>query len=293
MSKFKVIKDKNKCEGLWNKFSPNKVLWDLWDVRLCFHSKNFVFYFILGYEKDEEVGLIPLVLEKKSRVYTYFGDTFPEQNKFFLKDKSKLSLFLKQCPLDTQIYYIDNEEKDFYNFNPSEKRYFLNFKKYGNDIENYLKTFTKKHRKNLRYDLKKLKEKNYRIKINEIGEFDTLVKFNELRFGKESNYNDINFYQSMKKLIDFSKRKNILHMITVKFNNKTEAIGIGIIYNKIYYVIGSGRNLEIKNLGKLLIYEQIMSALKNKCNEIDFLSTESKWKELWNFDSEQMYEFIN
>ena len=96
----------------------------------------------------------------------------------------------------------------------------------------------------------------------------------------------------MKKLVETAQKMQILHIISVQFNGKTEAVGLGIIYNKVYYVIGSGRNIEIKNLGKLLIFEQIKSALGHNCDEIDFLSTEAGWKELWNFDSEQMYEFV-
>jgi hypothetical protein len=292
MLKFKIISDIKECKSLWNLFSPNNTLWDLWDFRYCFHNQNFDPYFIVGFENNQEVGLIPLVYDKKNEIYTYFGDTFPEQNKFFLKDKHKLPLFLMQCPEDTQIYYIDKSEREFYNFDVGEKRYFLDFKRYDKNVENYLKTFTKKHRKNLRYDLKKLKEKNYKIGINETKDFEKLVKFNKQKFGKESDYNDENFVESMKKLIETAQKMQMLHMISIQFNNKIEAVGLGVIYNKTYSVIGSGRNIEIENLGKLLIFEQIKSALQQNCDEIDFLSTEAGWKKLWNLDSEQMYEFM-
>lgn len=292
MITFKIVKEKNKCKKLWDKFSPKKVLWDLWEFRYCFHE-GFDFHFIAGSEKEKEIGFIPLVFDKKDEVYTYFGDTFPEQNKFFLKDKDKISLFLKQCPEDTQVYYIDKFEKEFYDFDTGEKRYFLNFLKFDKDVNNYLKTFTKKHRKNLRYDLKKLKGKNYKIKINEIKDFRKLIKFNLQKFGKESDYSDKNFISGMEKLIETAQKMQILHMISIQFNKKTEAVGLGIIYNKVYYVVGSGRNVEIKNLGKLLIFEQIKSTLEHSCNETDFLSTEAGWKDLWNLDSEQMYEFLN
>ena len=116
MIKFEIIDDINKCKNLWDKFSPNNILWDLWDFRYCFHIKKFDFNFIVGYENKEIIGLIPLVFDKKNEIYTYFGDTFPEQNNFFLKDKNKLRLFLDQCQEDTQIYYINKSEKKFYNF---------------------------------------------------------------------------------------------------------------------------------------------------------------------------------
>ena len=83
----------------------------------------------------------------------------------------------------------------------------------------------------------------------------------------------------------------MVDVISIKIGNNTEAVGLGVFYNNVYYVLGIGRNVEIKNLGKLLITEQIKSAIGLKCNEVDFLSTESGWKELWNLGSEQMYEF--
>ena len=69
-------------------------------------------------------------------------------------------------------------------------------------------------------------------------------------------------------------------------------MGFGAFYNKCYYVLGVGRNPKIKNLGKLLIAEQMKNAILHKCDEIDFLSTESNWKNLWNLESEQMYQFV-
>ena len=86
MLRFKTVTDERECRELWEKFSPKQVLWDFWDFRFCFHGKNFNFNFILGLEGESEIGLLPLVFDKNCSTYTYFGDTFPEQNKFLLQD---------------------------------------------------------------------------------------------------------------------------------------------------------------------------------------------------------------
>lgn len=192
-----------------------------------------------------------------------------------------------------QIYYIDAEEAKYYGFKVGDKRYFLDLKKYGNSFENYIKSFTKKHRKNLNYDLRKLKEKGYVIECNKIKDFDKLVDLNKQIFGKYSDYNEEDFIKSMKQLTNIANKKNILDLLSLKINNRTEAVGLGVYYNNIYYVLGTGRNPKIKNLGKLLITEQIKSAISHNCSKLDFMSTEANWKELWNLDSEQMYEFEN
>ena len=291
MLRFKTITEEKECRNLWEEFSKKQILWDLWDFRFCFHNKSSEFNFILGSNGKKKEGVIPLIYDKDYATYTYFGDTFPEQNKFFLKDKGNLKLFLKNCPRDTQIYYIDNEESKYYDFKAGDIRYVLDLIKYGNSYQNYFKSFSRKHRKNLNYDLNKLKEKGYIIEKNKIDDFDRLVELNKERFGKDSDYNEDDFLDSMKKLINIVNIKNLLDLISIRINNKVEAVSLGVYYNDIYYVLGFGRSVEINNLGKLLITEQIKSAINHKCNKVDFLSTESNWKELWNLDSELMYEF--
>lgn len=291
MLNFKTIADEKECRELWEYFSPKQVLWDLWDFRFCFHADNFSFNFIAGFDGKNKIGLLPLVFDSNEKYYTYFGGEFPEQNRFLLKDKKNIGLFLEQCLIGTSISYISSEEAKYYEFKPDEKRYFLELAKYGNSFENYLKSFTKKHRKNLNYDLRKLKEKGYSLEHNNISDFETLVELSKIRFGGESSYSSEIFVSSMSKLIDSALGIGALDMISIKVGNKVEAVGLGVFYNNVYYVLGFGRNVEIKNLGKLMVAEQIKSAITHKCSEVDFLSTESNWKELWNLDSEQMYKF--
>ena len=291
MLQFRIVTDEEECRNLWEKFSPKKIIWDLWDFRFCFHTGDFNFNFILGFDGREVVGLLPLVFDKKEKYYTYFGEDFPEQNKFLLNDKRNIKLFLENCPKCTEIYYIDWGEAKHYDFKPDGKRYYLNMEKYGNSFENYLKSFNKKHRKNLTYDLKKLNERGYSTEHNKTKDFETLAELNKKRFGNDSNYNDENFVLSISKLIDAALKIDALDILSIKIGNNVEAVGLGVFYNKVYYVLGSGRNVEIKNLGKLMTAEQIKSAITHKCSKFDFLSTESAWKELWNFDSEQMYKF--
>jgi len=294
MITFQTIGVEEDCKKLWDKYSAKEFLWDLWEFRHCFHNSNFEFNFLLGFKDGKEIGVLPLVFDTKEKIYTYFGDTLPERNKFLLKDKDDLYYFLYECPYYTTIYYIDSKEAKYYDeFEPGEKRYFLNLKKHGYDFENYLKTFTKKHRKNLKYDLKKLGEKGFDIVKNDVKDFDKLIEFNKQRFGKESNYRNKDFVLNMKEAVNTAKKMKILDMISIKIDDNAEAVGFGVFYNRCYYVLGTGRNVEIKNLGKLLIAEQIKSAISLGCDEIDFLSTESNWKELWNLDSEQTYEFYS
>ena len=290
MLTFKTITAEDKCKRLWDKFSAKKGIWDLWDFRHCFHTPNFRLNFILGMKDGEEIGIIPVVYDVNDRDYVYFGGGFPERNKIMIRDKGLLPDFLENCPKETFLYYIDASES-YCDFEEGDKRYFLMLGKYGHDFSGYLATFNKKHRKNLNYDLKKLKETGYSLVLNDFNDFGAFMEMSKARFGIESDYNDADFVGSMQKAIDLARKMGILEMISARIKGKTEAVGIGIMYNGYYYVLGNARNAGIKNLGKLLISEQIKSAILKKCDEIDFLSTESNWKELWNLESEQMLEY--
>lgn len=291
MMNFRVIKDKAECKKVWNKLSPKKSLWDLWEFRIVFHPSESFFHFIVGYADEKPAALLPLVFDESSDHYMYFGDLFPEQNKIFMKDKKEMELLLSQCPYHTVIYYIDSSEAEHYPFKKAEKRYFLDLKKYRWNVDNYLMTFNKKHRKNLRYDIRKLQKEGYTFKVNDIKDYKELIRFNKEAFEEDSDFNDNEFVESIRQCIRISLKKNMLDMISIVKDDKVQAVGVGIVYNRSYCVIAMGRNVDLKNLGKFLIFEQIKSAISKKCDTIDFLSTESGWKDLWNLDSEHMYEW--
>ena len=101
-----------------------------------------------------------------------------------MKDKKNLKIFLVNCPKDTQIYYIDTEEAKYHDFKSGDKRYFLNLEKYEYSFDNYLRSFNKKHRKNLNYDLRKLGKEGYVMERNKIEDFEKLVELN-IHFQRE------------------------------------------------------------------------------------------------------------
>lgn len=292
MIEFEIVKDENECKKLWNEFSPKQLIWDLWDFRFCFYNNNYEFNFIVGFDGKEKKGIMPLVFDKKEKSYTYFGDEFPEQNRLLLKDKTNARLFLEKCPKNTLIPYISFDEKKHYDFAEGAKRYFLNLDKHGNSFENYLKSFKKKHRKNLRYDIKNLEHLGYEIEHEkDMKNFGRIAELNRICLGNDSDYNDRDFELSMMKLAEEATKMNIIDMTIIQINKNTEAAGLGFFYNNIYTVSAFGRNPKIDNLGKLLIIEHIKSAISHNCREIDFMSTDAEWKELWNFDSQQLYEY--
>lgn len=282
------------CKKLWDKFSPKDILWDLWDFNHCFFNPDINrFYFIVGYENNKEIGLLPLQYESDVKCYSFFGGNYPERRRFFIKDKEKIKQFLESSQKDLYLEYIDDSEKEFLDdLDECDTNFSLNIEDYP-DLNSYFATFGKKHRKNIKYDLRQLEKLDYKITWNNLTDFSRLVGLNKQRFGKDSNYLQEGFENSMKTLIDTAEKNKILHMLSVKIKNTTEAAEMAILYNNTYYVLDSGSNQNIENIGKLLIAEHIKNAIKLKAKKIDFMSSDSGWKKLWNLEETKQWEWGN
>ncbi|MBW2992066.1 GNAT family N-acetyltransferase [Candidatus Woesearchaeota archaeon] len=291
---FRTTKDIEECRKLWEKFSPKTSAWDLWDIAFSFHKGyNAAPYFILGMKDNKEIGILHLQHEKSKEEewYAFFGGDYPERITFYIKDKSLVNEFLEQAPEDTSLTYIDPSEKEFIkDIKEDEVAYSLNLEKYEN-IDDYFATFNKKHRKNIRYDLRQLEKLDYKLIWNIKEHLGRLAELNKLKFKEESNFNEPEFHESMRLLLEAAEKLNILHLLSIKIDKNIEAAQIALFYNNTYYVLTGGSNPEIRNLGKLLITEHIKNAINLKAETIDFMSTESGWKKLWNLDETMLYRF--
>jgi len=292
--KFKIEQDLKKCQGLWEEFSPKQELFDEWEYRDCFYQAyGYQPYFIVGSQGDKVMGVLPLWYEERRDFYTFFGGTFPEPNTFFVKNKADLGDFLKQCPPKSRLYYLDKKESKYWPLEESDKKYFLNLKKYEDKIENYWLGFDRKHRKNLRYDLKQFEKLNYSLRYNHLADFEKMVELNRKRFGKESDFEEKEMRMGMKNLMEVAEKRGELMMISLLVEGRVEAVEMVVIYKNCYYVLASGHNLEVKNIGKKMMVEQIKKAMEKRMEKIDFLSSDSGWKKMWHLESVPLFEFKN
>lgn len=294
MLKFKIIKTLEDCEKLWKAVSPNKILWDVWETNVCFYDpKLYDLHFIAGYEGARLVGLLPLWFDIKQKYFGFFGGDFPEQRSFFIDDTKLVQQFIEQVPGEFCLTYIKLSELEFirkYEPGVCDVRYYFDLRKVDFSLEKLFASFNKKHRKNLRYDLKQLEKLGYCAEFGRAEDFDKLVEFNVQRFGKESDLADKSFVLGMKKLVDHLDKNKMLHVISVIVDGRVEGVEIAALYDGTYYVLNGGCNPEIKNLGKLLIVEHIKNAILLKADVIDFLSGDAGWKKLWNCEEEVLYE---
>ena len=291
--KFEVVTDIKKCAELWRMFHTEEDWWDLWELRECFIVEgNNKLYFIVGYENEKVVGVLPLCLNEEQDCYVPVGYLFPERNKFLLKDKTQIPIFLEQLPEKVYFCCIDQNETQFYPFKYFGDSYFLNLTQFET-MENYLQTFSKKHRDNVLYDMRKMLNAGYKVKITdkEEGALDVISKFNIERFGKESSFIEIGHKESMANVIRLAEKKGILQMISVVKDDEIVGAEFGVIYNGNYLVQIGGSDPKISNLGKILIYKHIENSINMKAKKLDFMGGGDSWKKLWNFSKEPIYEY--
>lgn len=288
-----IVRDISKCRELWEKFSENSQLWDLWEIAASSYTeKNQTPYFIVL-----DSGLVPL-WKDKDNTYEYFGGAYPENRKLWFNLESFEKVF-NAIPEKTWIFDINgkqaeeivlkNPEYAKY-FEKKDKRYFLNLAEINHSLEEYLKRFNKKHRKNLLNDLKKLD--HLHAKWGGMEYFEYMVKFNVSRFGKESDFYDPEFTETVMRFFEKMADMNLLKFLAIMDRDQVVGVEAAAVYKNKYYVLNGGYDTKIKNLGKLIIFKHIMKAIEIKADEIDFLVGDTGWKELWNLDSEICYTFI-
>lgn len=297
---FKIVTDYTEARKLWERFSPNQTLWDLWAVRDCFiKGTNYPLYFIVGYEGDKVVGVLPLCHNLDLNCYSFLGEEFPEDNRLLIEDKTRLSEFLKQCPPRTYLDYIWSGDKVFFpslivEDNPDDCNYYLDLTNFS-DFDDYLKTFNKKHRKNLRYDLRGLAEQGFAFHFEsnfQENVIEAIAGYSAKRFAGESFFTLEGFKKSLANLMQLAETNNWLHVVVIKKDGQIFGAQFAVLFAGTYNVIMGGHDFTVDNLGKLLTVGHLQRAMAAGAKRINFM-TGGSWKGLWNFTKEEVYSWKN
>ena len=292
MITFEVETELSACERLWKLFSPNEYLFDDWEYRVCFYDPAYYsLYFIVGKDNDALVGILPLWKARDKSYYEWFGGEFPERNRFMVRDNDLIQKILEQLPDDIWLPYMVRGEQKYLPIFTEETRFFLDLENYAFTLDGYLATFSAKHRKNLKRDLKTLKSLNYSVVRNSIQDFQRMIELNARRFEKKSFFAEHDFIHGFQRLMEEALRRDELEMISIHINGVPEAVEVAIHHKETYAVLLGGNNLEISNIGKLLTVEHIKNALEKKARIVDFLVDDCGWKRMWNMSEEPMYVY--
>ncbi len=315
--KLQVFYQLDKIQEIWDQFSPNNSVFDLWDSRCAFfQAYKFEPYFLTLLKQKDILGVLPLwhnsdKLEPGDDAsavdctkYVWFGSSWPEDNVFFVNDPELIPLLLTAAPDNLELACIrPKAEYDFlqgfHGFVPEEeKKYFLDLTDIRT-LDDYLANLKKKKRYNLRRDRKRIMSLNPKIIHNNREDLEELFNLSIKRFrevfpdepDEHSAFEDERrknvFRNLLKNAGDYQAR-----IITTIINGKIEAVEFGLVFKKTYYALNAGA--DISNYSGLGVFSNLLviqDALNLGCTKIDFLEGDNNWKESWHLSHYYQYQF--
>lgn len=291
----RIVKDIDSCAKIWMSSVEPVHFFDEWDYRMCFFDKDRFdpHFVVLDDDKSVARSVLPLWSHKRNGYLEFFGGEFMEFNRIIASDRGSASRLLGNLDGDYWLAYMAPSEKRLADLSPCGSRFLLDLRKVGFSIDNYFDSFSGKHRKNLKNDIKRLAQQGFVVARNRLEDLDRMISLNVSRFGNDSFLAESWFVDGLKRFVSAANTKGHLEMLSILIHGKPESVQIGMMYNKRYSVILGGNNMDIPNIGKLMIIEHIKNAIRLKADIIDFLCTDSGWKRLWNLEEEGVYEFSN
>jgi ribosomal-protein-alanine N-acetyltransferase len=285
--KVEVITDLPRCFDLWQEFSPKQTLFDCWEFRLSFYNAyKFKPYFILIKNLSENLAILPLEYSEKDSCYTWFGSSWHEENKFFVKNPIYTPLLLELAPKPLSLEAIDasgqDSLKEFIKLEPDSPKYILDLQNMSSS-EDFLMNLSKNKRHGLRKDRRRIEKQNPQIIIDKFSDLDNLINLSRRRFhekGENTDWEDPRRIETFKQVINLADRTYKLRMISIYINNQPAAVDLIAIFNGCYYALKCG--YDVKNfpgIGNFMNLFEIDDAISMRMKRFDLLQNNYEWKD--------------
>lgn len=288
---FKIVEDLNEAKKLWEAFSPFETIDDEWDFRYIFNKYlGFPLHFIVGYDGEQAVGLLPMQLNTNNGVsQKLFGVDRPFLEFFGGIDTDNNRIFFKNGYEDYTEEFL-NQIKDYsilaplsipYSFKNSEALHYTdkfeqeltNIK----DLDSFLQTFFDgKSRQKMKNKLNRI-NRDFKIKISKGSDSDLNLLFalSKDRFGDNSAFHMEYREEIFKELCE----KFQSDIFVVYVDGEPKAVSFALIHKGVYDGIGIGYDYEIRDLGKFVFLTQIQRATAElNCKKYDVGKNDNGWK---------------
>lgn len=295
----KVHSSLEQCYALWEKFSPKKSLFDLWDFRYAwFKGYKFTPYFYTIYEGKTPLALLPLWYDDEKKRYEWFGSDWMEDNLFFVSGEEFINVLLKLIPKAMYLNGIESIPDEVISgitVGCDDDKYFKNIKSFKT-MDEYLLSLDKKHRYNLKRDYHQILNFHPQIEVlenNNFAEFKQVIKLSNYRFNgegeEESDLIDarrIDAYRAILSESGIYKTK----FIKVVIQDYLAAVDLNVVYKERYYTLRGGNDVErFPGIGNFMVYLEFEDAIKNQYGLVDCLQVDYSWKHKY-FDSKKVLE---
>lgn len=298
-----IVRDPTDCARLWNEFTPNNSLFDLWSFRQAWISGfKYPVHCILLKKNGTHAGLLPLWFNEQKKIYEWVGGEWPEDNTFFVKNAEDLPILLQNAPspmtLNALIPYDGINDLSQQGQIAADEclKYIKDLTPYSG-MDQLLSGFGKKNKQKLMKDFSAIMEFNPQIVFEDTDNpdyFDYFLELKSLKFnkyGREENFFDTQEFKETFRTIIAQKREYRVRTLTISVQNKRAGVDIVIIYNGRYYLIGGSYDTgRFSGVGNAALYLLFKDAFDQKCTLVDCLQEDSGWKHRY-FDGTELYYF--
>lgn len=294
-----VYQEPEECRLLWEKIWPQKNIFDLWQVRNCFHE---AFYRPLRFHVLEDnkkiMGFFALCWNEEKKNYvqfpgeTWHGKTWLEQNRIFAANPESFLELVDSVPGDINLRYLlwnpllnnqgtVHQDETGYLFFPGLHDF---------NFENYLLSFSGASRKKLRAELQKLEKLKISYRFNEQKDLDHLFRMNIESFGEDSYFSNKKFYRSFENLAHFLGEMGMMRITTVLIGGKIAAVDMGGLWNNSYTLLAGGTDPDFPGVAKLINFHHLKWSCDRGIGVVDFLCGNFNWKERFHLTPRPLYE---
>lgn len=289
--KLKIHFDLDRCAFLWNQFSPDDSLFNLWEFRLAWQQGfGYQPYFYTLYLGQKPVGLLPLWFNKREKRYEWFGGTWPEDNHFFVTDEKFIPLLIKILPRPIFLNAIigDNLSQDVLKELKNDSPKYVLETRGKKNIEEIFLMLEKKHRHHLRYYYKRFSDLNPRIEIISGDQSRLLPQLKELSI-IDFERKDQSEYRKKERMLTFERiykhagRYQIFTFL-VYIQNYLVVYDIAAYYKNIFYLLTGASDLQrFPGISVFITYLEFERALMMNANLIDCMQEDYQWKHKYFF----------
>jgi hypothetical protein len=295
----RIYHDPEQCRRIWEKIWPAKEIFDLWQVRSCFHEsymKPLQFHTLE--HKGRIKGFLPLCWNEETQEFVLFpgetwkGKTWLEQNRIPAEDSETLKLLLGSVPGSLQLRYLswNHVFEGIHQIKEDEIGYHFYPGMYNFLFENYWLGFSGKSRKKIRLEMNKLESRKLTFRFNTIKDLEHMFAMNQSAFANDSYFSDPKFYNAFDRLASFLSGMGMLRIVTILVGDKIAAVDMGGIFNNTYTLFAGGTNNEFPGIAKIINLHHMEWACQQRFDVVDFLCGDFNWKKRFHLSPRPLYE---
>ena len=262
------------AKPIWDNFVPEKKVWtDDWDIRVAL-CKEYGYKPLILYDGR---NFFPLQYEPENDFYSIISGAIAEKN--YITFDPQFMKTTQEIPKN--IYFDFLSDKFDGCIEGVCQQFFIDF--IGiNNIDDYIKRFSKKHQKNFKREYKQFG--NYEFVKQ--GTLKEMADLNIGMFGEKSDF--ANEDRTCYDLLDRDPRTEYWSILK---DGKTVSIIQYFFYNRTMSVCVWGTDRRYNDTLKVALTEGIKLAKSRGCTRIDYAPTYSNWKFFYRLDTAPLWRY--